>query len=126
MFTVKTATGILGAFLFLTMASSVRADGVHADMSLEKLIYAENHSLTVPDIQRAETAYLYTGQFENNNGKHLGFSVTAVNRSPKLGIVRPQVPSVSQNPEPATMVMLGTGLAAIGAFWRKKRGTREL
>jgi hypothetical protein len=125
MFTAKTATGILGAFLFLMVASSARADGVHADMYLEKLIYAENHNLTVPDTQRAEIGYLYTGQFENNNGKHLGFSVTAVNRSPKLGIVRPQTPSVTQNPEPATMVLLGTGLAAIGAFRRKRRGTPE-
>jgi|SRR5215207_6410732 len=126
MFTVKTATGILGAWLFLTLASSVRADGVHADMYLEKLIYAENHNLTVPDNQRPETGYLYVGQFENNNGKHFGFSMTAVKSSPKLGIVRPQTPSVTQNPEPAAMLLLGTGLAAIGAFRRKRRGTREL
>ena len=122
----KAATGILGALLFMTIVSSVRADAVHPRMDLEKLIYAQNHGLTVVDFQAAETGYLYAGQFENNNGKHLGFSVTSVNRNPMLGIVRPQAPSVSQNPEPATMVLLGTGLAAITAFVRKRRRTREL
>ena len=125
MIRVKTLTGILGACLFLTIVSSVRADVVHPSMDLEKLMYAQNHDLTVFDIQGAETGYLYAGHFENNNGKHLGFTLTAVNRSPRLGIVRPQSPSVSQNPEPTTMVLLGTGFAAVTAFARKKRRTRE-
>ena len=113
-------TGIIGAAFCLTLVSSVRADSLHADMLLEKLIYAERHNLTVFDIGRAETGYLYAGHFENNNGKHLGFSMTSVNRGPKLGIVRPQAPpSVSENPEPTAMVLLGTGLAAVGAFARK-------
>jgi hypothetical protein len=122
----KAATGILGALLFLTIVSTARADAVHPRMDFEKLIFAENHGLTVVDFQAADTAYLYAGHFENNNGKHLGFSVTSVNRNPILGIVRPQAPSVSQNPEPATMVLLGTGLAAITAAMRKRRRSREL
>lgn len=123
----KTLAGILGAFLFLTIVSSVRADVVHPNMDLEKLMYAENHNLAVFDIQGAETGYLYAGHFENNNGKHLGFSVAAVNRGPRLGIVRPQSPaSVSQNPEPMTMVLLGTGLAGVAAFARRKGRRREL
>jgi hypothetical protein len=122
---MKAATGILGALLFLTIVSSVRADVVHPRMDLEKLIYAENHQLADFNYQAAEIGYLYVGHFENNNGKHLGFSLTAVNNSPKLGIVRPQTPSVSENPEPTTMVLLGTGLAA-AAFARKKRRSREL
>ena len=127
MINAKTLTGILGACLFLTVVSSVQADVIHPNIQLEKLMYADNHNLTVFDFQRAESGYLYTGHFENNNGKHLGFSVAAIHRGPKLGIVRPQSPSsVSQNPEPTTMVLLGTGLAAVAGFVRKKRRTREL
>jgi hypothetical protein len=89
-------------------------------MQLEKLIFAERHLTVFDDIQGAEIGYLYAGHFENNNGKHLGFSMTSVNRGPKLGIVRPPAAiEVSQNPEPTAMVLLGTGLAAVGAFARK-------
>lgn len=120
-------TGLLSAVFFLTLVSSARADVVHADMHLEKLIFAERHGLaTVLDNQSAEIGYLYAGHFENNNGKHLGFSITAVNRGPRLGIVKPVSPSVSQNPEPTAMVLLGTGLAAVAALARKKGRKRRI
>src|SRR5215218_9660582 len=120
-------TGIIGAAFCLTLVSSVRADSLHPNMLLEKLIYAERHNLTVfDDSQSAEIGYLYAGQFENNNGKHLGFSMTSVNREPRLGIVRPPAAvEVSQNPEPTAMVLLGTGLAAVGAFARKVNRRRR-
>ena len=119
-------TGIVGAAFCLTLVSSVRADSLHPDMLLEKLIYAERHNLTVFDDLRADTGYLYAAHFENNNGKHLGFSMTSVNRGPKLGIVRPPSSGdVSQNPEPTAMVLLGTGLAAAGAFARKVNRRRQ-
>ena len=122
----KTLTSVFGALLFLTFVSPVRADVVHPKMDLEKLIYAENHGLTAFDLQSAETAYLYAAHFENNNGKHLGFSVSAVHKSPILGIVRPAAPSsVASNPEPTTMVLLGTGLVAVGALARRKGRRRE-
>jgi len=118
--------GIISAVFFLTLVSSARADSLHPDMLLEKLIYAERHNLTVFDFERAETGYLYAGHFENNNGKHLGFSMTSVNRGPKLGIVKPQAPAdVSENPEPTAMMLLGTGLAAAGAFARKLNRKRR-
>jgi len=118
--------GIIAAVFCLTLVSSVRADSLHPDMLLEKLIYAERHNLTVFDDQSAETGYLYAAHFENNNGRHLGFSMTSVNRGPRLGIVRPpSAAEVSQNPEPTAMVLLGTGLAAIGAFARKLNRKRR-
>jgi hypothetical protein len=119
-------TGILSAVVFLTLASSARADVVQSDKFLEKMIFAERHNLTVFDDQRAEeTGYLYAGHFEDNNGRHLGFSMAAFKQGPKLGIVRPQTPAAaSQNPEPTAMVLLGTGLAAVAAFARRKNRRR--
>lgn len=83
--------------------------------------------LTDIDIQRlADTSYLFAANFENNNGKHRGFSVAAVHRGPRLGIVRQTTDaSVSQNPEPTAMVLLGTGLAAAAAFARKLNRRRH-
>jgi hypothetical protein len=124
MFKPKTLTGIVVAFVFLTLVSSARADVVHADMLLEKLFYAQNHHLNSLSIEFQETGYLYAGHFENNNGRHLGFSMSAVARGPRLGIVRPQAPSISENPEPATVLLLGTGLAA-AAGWVRKKGRRR-
>lgn len=116
--------GIVSTVFLLTLASTARADMLHADIHLEKLIYAERHNLTSLDIQRAETGYLYAEHFENNNGKHLGFSMAAAHRGPRLGIVKPQSPDVSENPEPTAMVLLGTGLAAVAALARKKNRKR--
>jgi len=121
-------TAILSAVVFLTLASSARADVVQSDKFLEKMIFAERHNLTDFDDQRAEeTGYLYAAHFEGNNGKHLGFSIAAFKQGPRLGIVRPQTPAAaSQNPEPTAMVLLGTGLAAVAAFARKINRRRRL
>lgn len=120
-------TGLLSAIFLLTLVSSARADVVNADMGLQKLMYAERHGLTVLDNPSADSGYLYAEHFDNNNGKHLGFSIAAVNRGPRLGIVKDVSPSVSvsQNPEPTAMVLLGTGLAAVAAFARKKSRKRK-
>ena len=118
-------TGLLSAVFLLTLVSSARADVVHADMYLEKVIYAEKHGLTVLDSRTSDIGYLYAEHFENNNGKHLGFSMSTVNRGLRLGIVQqPFTPSVSQNPEPTAMVLLGTGLAAVAAFARRRSRRR--
>ena len=122
----KVITGLLSAVFVLTLVSSARADVVHADMYLEKLIFAERHDLIALESRSAEIGYLYAEHFENNNGKHLGFSMSAVNRGPRLGIVKPVSPSVSQNPEPTAMVLLGTGLAAVAGFARKKSRKRRI
>jgi hypothetical protein len=119
-------SGIIGGAFCLTLVSSVRADSLHADMSLEKLIFAERHGLVAFDDEREDTSYLYTAHFEDNNGKHLGFSMNAIGHGPKLGIVKGHSPaSVSQNPEPTAMVLLGTGLAAVGAVARRVNRKRR-
>ena len=123
----RVVTGLLSAVFALTLVSSARADSLHSDMFLEKLVYAENHHLTVFDNQSAGIDYLYTGHFENNNGKHLGFSMTSVQRGPRFGIVKPLSPdSATPNPEPTAMVLLGTGLAAVAAVARKRSRSRRL
>ena len=123
----RVITGFVSAVFLLTLVTSARADVVHADMYLQSLIFAERHGVTVLDSNRADNVSLYAEHFENNNGKHLGFSMTAVNRGPRLGIVKPTSPtSVTQNPEPTAMVLLGTGLAAVAAFARKKSRRRKL
>ena len=121
----RVMTGIVSTVFLLALSSTARADMLHVDVHLEKLIYAERHNLTSLDIQSAETGYLYAEHFENNNGKHLGFSMAAAHRGPRLGIVRPQGPDVSQNPEPTAMVLLGTGLAAVAGLARKKKNKKQ-
>ncbi len=116
-------TGIFSTVFVLTIASSARADMAHLQMSLEKEIYAERHNL-VAFGKLSDTGYLYAGHFEDNNGKHLGFSVIAHRTGPGL-IGGKTAPSVSQNPEPTAMVLLGTGLAAAAALARKKNRRRS-
>jgi hypothetical protein len=62
-----------------------------------------------------------------NNGKHIGFSVAAFNPGMRFGLVNPRhsSPSVSQNPEPTGMLLLGTGLAAAAGFARRKTRRRR-
>src|SRR5688500_4959587 len=69
-------------------------------------------------------------EFENNNGKHLGFTMSSVTGGAKRGPLNvPQSSaggSAIPNPEPAAVFLLGTGLAAGGAYARKRfRKTRH-
>lgn len=124
----RVLAGIVTAAFCLTLAASVRADNAHFDIQLEKLIFAERHDLTDLSDQQIDTNYLYTAHFENNNGKHLGFSLGLVHQGPKPDTAKaPFVTSAAPtpNPEPTAMVLLGTGLAAGGAFARKVNRRRR-
>ncbi len=63
----------------------------------------------------------------NNNGRRQGFSVAAVRPGMGFGLSNPRNPhsSVTPNPEPTGMLLLGTGLAAGAAFLRRKTRKRR-
>ena len=114
---VPVAVGVV--FLFVLAASTALADAVHSD-KLANLNAFEDRTLSLPEITGTEVNYLFAGG-QSRAGKSFGFSLAAVHRGPQLGIVRPTGPTVTQNPEPATMILLGTGLAAVGAVIRRRR-----
>ena len=119
------AIGFVFALSFAFAASSVNADPVHNPGFIETLNAIENMSLHLPDVSRAEEhAALFSG-IQTNRGKHSGFSVAAMRSGMKFGLVKGAQPTVTENPEPATMVLLGTGLAAVGAAMRRRRKAQD-
>lgn len=130
----RVLAGIVSTAFCLTLAISAKADNAHSnvDIQLEKLIFAQRHNLADLSDQNINTDYLYTAHFENNNGKHLGFSMAAVHQDPKGKqqdadqMTAPlSTAKVTENPEPTAMVLLGTGLAAAAAFARKVNRRRR-
>jgi len=112
----------------LTLVSSVRADSVNLPPGLVKLNLTDAESLQLPDIGKVDLAGLLAEHFADNNGKHLGFSVAAFHVGVRFGFANPPSPtaSVTQNPEPTGMLLLGTGLAVAAAFARRKNRRRKL
>lgn len=110
-------------FVFTVAALPARADSICADDMVVKLKHAEDNVLSLPDVGRGGTGVLlFTEHFENNNGKHLGFSVASAHRGPKFGLFKSPKSDggTTPNPEPAAVFLLGTGLAAVGAYARKR------
>ena len=125
----RVLAGIVSTAFCLALTASVRADNAHSnvDIQLEKLIFAERHNLSDLSEQTFGTDYLYTAHFENNNGKHLGFSMLAIQKEPRPDEMKAPLTTakVIQNPEPTAMVLLGTGLTAAAAFARKLNRRRR-
>jgi|GEM_PF-2880412 len=131
--TVCVAIGVV--LLFGLSVSTVRADSVDAKEFLKQVNWGHQKQLLY--ISNWEE-FRYLDHLESNNGKHLGwfgahsnngkhlgwFGMTVVRVGPVLGVAgssgagngNPTTP----NPEPATMVLFGTGLIAVGYYARRR------
>lgn len=125
---LTTAISIVAFLAFTALpvrADSMRINDLHLDgfgaLNASTLI----QHLTVVSDDRLGSGSAFVEDLSNASAatsKYFGFTMTAVHRGPRLGIVRPGgSPGVSENPEPASLLLMGTGLAALGAFARTIR-----
>jgi hypothetical protein len=107
--------------LLALTTSSVQADAIQSNNSILRLNGLEHPGLDLPDVSRAEEHSDMFSDVLSNSGKHLGFSVTTFREGLRFGLVKPTSANVTQNPEPVSMLLFGTGLAGLGALVRRRR-----
>ena len=107
-------------FFMFVGVSSVRADSIYAHRHWEGLNHGQQMKLDLFNLRQEDALTNFWHQHANN-GKHLGFSVASVRQGPRLDVIGYyHKTSATPNPEPATMILMGTGLLAVAVYARKK------
>ncbi|HET9526358.1 MAG TPA: PEP-CTERM sorting domain-containing protein [Pyrinomonadaceae bacterium] len=136
----------VSAVCLIMLVTSARADSVHLPPGLHKLNLPEGETLSLLALDRTDLSAFLSEHFASNNGKHLGFAnsigkqvASASNNGKHLGFsvaamksgvtfgLTPQRPDINvvENPEPTGMILLGTGLAAIAGYARRRSRRRR-
>ena len=118
----KTVGVILGVVFLIAMGvTSVQADSVSAHRWLDDLNHGEQVRMVLFEVAQEE-AVAYLQNQHTNQGKHLGFNVASMHQGPTLAVVGYYGghTAATPNPEPTTIMLLGTGILAVGALARRR------
>lgn len=121
---ISVALGVLS--LVAVTASAAKADTIHSNHQLIRSVDVTEHIdlFNLSDVGRGEIhGYLFFVQ-HSDKGKDLGISFGLAPQVPQVvqvkSVDKPRA-TVTQNPEPVSLALLGTGLIALGAAVRHRR-----